>query len=76
MLLKDVNIELSEMHGREVKPDRRSFSRVFEGSLSVSGKGGEGKEARTMREEERVKAAVGFVRHFYGVYCLVRELEC
>ena len=75
MLLKDVNIELSEMHGREGKPDRRSFSRVFEGSLSVSGKGGEGKEARTMGEEGRVKAAVGFVRHFYGVYCLVRELE-
>ena len=76
MPLKDVNIELSEMHGREGKADRRSFSRVFEGSLSVSGKGGEGKEARTMGEEGRVKAAVGFVRHFYGVYCLVRELEC
>ena len=49
LLLKDVNIELSEMDGREGKPDRRSFSRVFEGSLSVSGKGGKRKDKEGRR---------------------------
>ena len=38
LLLKDVTIELLEIHGHEGGSDRQSFSEVFGGSLSVSGK--------------------------------------